>query len=90
MTGTESCVGCHYSSGIATAYKKDLCTGKLVVDAKGFPAIVEGENNHFGKTGNASFSWMLQLEPKVKPRDIHDPNVIVTPPTTAPCPSTAK
>jgi hypothetical protein len=90
VAGTESCVGCHYSSGIATAYKKDLCTGKIVVDAKGFPAIVAGENNHFGKTGNASFSWMLQLEPKVKPRDIHDPNVIVPPLTPAPCPSTAK
>jgi len=97
VVGTESCVGCHYSSGIATGYKKDIRTGKIVVDEKGFPAIVTGENNHFGKTGNASFSWMLQLEPKVKPRDIHDPNVIVPPPGAivppsppAPCPSTAK
>jgi hypothetical protein len=79
VAGTESCVGCHYSSGIATAYKKDLCTGKIVVDGKGYPIIVAGENNHFGKTGNASFSWMLQLEPKGKPREVHDANVIVSP-----------
>jgi hypothetical protein len=89
VAGTESCVGCHYSSGIANGYKKDLCTGKIVVDAKGFPVIVFGENNHFGKTGNASFSWMLQLEPKGKPRDINDPNVILSP-TPAPCPLAAK
>jgi hypothetical protein len=73
-------VGCHYSSGIATGYKRDIATGKIIVDKNGFPAIVTGENNHFGKTGSASFSWMLQLEPKVKPRDIHDPGVIVPPP----------
>ncbi len=80
VMGTESCVGCHYSSGIATGYKRDLATGKIIVDKNGIPAIVTGENNHFGKTGNASFSWMLQLEPKAKPRDIHDPGVILLPP----------
>jgi hypothetical protein len=80
VEGTESCVGCHYSSGIATGYKKDTKTGKIVVDKNGIPSIVTGENNHFGRTGNASFSWMLQLEPRVKRRDIHDPGVIVPPP----------
>ncbi len=79
VNGTESCVGCHYSSGIATGYKKDLATGRIIVDKNGIPAIVTGENNHFGRTGNASFSWMLQLEPKVKPRKLDDPAVIFPP-----------
>lgn len=77
VNGTESCVGCHYSSGIATAYKRDV-QGRQIVDKNGIPAIVYGENNHDGKTGNASFSWMLQLEPRARPvKDIHDPNVVV-------------
>lgn len=77
IRGTESCVGCHYSSGIAIGFKKDLDTGRTIVDKRGVPVAVFGENNHFGKTGNASFSWMLQLEPKAKQRDPHDPRVIV-------------
>jgi hypothetical protein len=77
IEATESCVGCHYSSGIAIGFKKDLTTGRTIVDKRGVPMAVFGENNHFGKTGNASFSWMLQLEPKVKPRDPQDPHVIV-------------
>jgi hypothetical protein len=77
VNGSESCVGCHYSSGIVISFKKDLKTGREVVDPHGVPVAVFGENNHFGKTGNASFSWMLQLEPKAHSRDIHDPHVVV-------------
>jgi hypothetical protein len=47
--GTESCIGCHYSSGMCIGFKED-----------GTPIF--GENNHFGKTGNANFSWLLQIE----------------------------
>jgi hypothetical protein len=69
VNGTESCVGCHYSSGITIAFKQDL-SGQMLVDQNThLPCPVYGENNHFGKTGNASFSWMLQLEPKAKPID---------------------
>jgi Pro-kumamolisin, activation domain len=75
VNGTESCVGCHYSSGITIGFEPDLKTGKEYVDKNGAPTTVFGENNHLGKTGNASFSWMLQLEPKAKLVDIHDPGV---------------
>jgi hypothetical protein len=75
--GTESCVGCHYSSGITISFKKDLATGKEIVDKNGIPTQVVGENNHFGRTGSASYSWMLQLEPKARRRNIHDPSVIL-------------
>jgi hypothetical protein len=75
--GTESCVGCHDSSSITIGFKKDLATGLELADKNGIPTPVYGENNHFGKTGNASFSWMLQQETKARPRDIHDPKLKV-------------
>jgi hypothetical protein len=77
VMGTESCVGCHYSAGAAIEYKKDLQTGKIIVNKDGRPTVVYGENNHFGKTGNASFSWMLQLEPQPKRFTLDDPRVIL-------------
>lgn len=55
--GTESCVGCHYSAGAAIAFRKD---------AKGMTVPIFGENANDGLTGNANFSWLLQLEAKSK------------------------
>jgi hypothetical protein len=55
--GTESCVGCHYSAGAAIAFRKDP-GGALVP--------IFGENANDGLTGNANFSWLLQLEAKSK------------------------
>jgi hypothetical protein len=51
--GSESCVGCHYSAGICIGFK----TGD-----GGTRTPIFGENNHFGKTGGANFSWLLQIE----------------------------
>ncbi len=65
VTGTESCVGCHYSSGICIGFKTDL-NGKPVLQ-NGQRVPVFGENNHFGKTGGANFSWLLQIEARAKP-----------------------
>jgi hypothetical protein len=65
--GTESCVGCHYSSGIAIGFKKDE-SGKEILNLNSLPTPIYGENNHFGKTGNANYSWLLQIEAKAKPR----------------------
>jgi hypothetical protein len=65
--GTESCVGCHYSSGIAIGFKKDK-SGKEILNLNSLPTPIYGENNHFGKTGNANFSWLLQIEAKARPR----------------------
>ena len=47
--GTESCVGCHYSAGMCLGFKQDN-------------SAIYGENNHFGATGGANFSWLLQIE----------------------------
>lgn len=55
--GTESCVGCHYSAGAAIAFRKD---------ANGATVPIFGENANDGLTGNANFSWLLQLEAKSK------------------------
>jgi hypothetical protein len=66
VEGTESCVGCHYSAGICIGFqKKD--DGSYVLDGQGQRIPIYGENGHFGKTGNAAFSWLLQIEAKSKP-----------------------
>jgi hypothetical protein len=65
--GTESCVGCHYSSGIAIGFKTDD-NGKEILDSNWLPTPIYGENNHFGKTGNGNFSWLLQIEAKARSR----------------------
>ncbi len=62
VTGTESCVGCHYSSGICLGFKKntDGTDARDPVTKQKIPIF--GEDSHFGKTGNANFSWLLQIE----------------------------
>ncbi len=76
VVATESCIGCHYSAGICLGFKQDT-NGVVLRDANGTPTPVFGENNHFGKTGGANFSWLLQLEPKSK-------TAFVTPPAVTP------
>jgi hypothetical protein len=63
--GTESCVGCHYSAGVCLGFRKDPA-GNLLHDANGNKIPIFGENGNDGLTGNANFSWMLQLEAKAK------------------------
>jgi hypothetical protein len=55
--GTESCAGCHYSAGACIGFRKN---------ADGTPQPIFGENGNGGDTGNANFSWLLQLEAKSK------------------------
>jgi hypothetical protein len=54
--GTESCVGCHYSSGIAVGYR--------MVNGEKQPIF--GINSNDGLTGSANYSWLLQMEAKFK------------------------
>jgi hypothetical protein len=54
--GTESCVGCHYSSGIAVGYR-------IINGAK---QPIFGINSNDGLTGSANYSWLLQMEAKFK------------------------
>jgi hypothetical protein len=60
VTGTESCVGCHYSAGICVGFKKNPDGTPMIVDGARVPIF--GENTSLGKTAYAHFSWMLQLE----------------------------
>lgn len=66
VTGTESCVGCHYSAGAAVGFKRNP-DGSFMQDASGRKIPIFGENSHFGKTGNAAFSWLLQIEAQAEP-----------------------
>jgi hypothetical protein len=70
---TESCVGCHYSAGACIdfkldgdkPYRFDPATGKyvpafLLKDGRKVPIF--GLDSHQGHTGNANFSWLLQMK----------------------------
>jgi hypothetical protein len=59
--GTESCTGCHFSAGANLGFRKDPASGARMP--------IFGINGHFGKTGSANFSWLLQIEA----RSTHDP-----------------
>ena len=63
--GTESCAGCHYSAGACIGFRKDA-SGNLLHDSTGNKIPIFGENGNDGLTGNANFSWLLQLEAKSK------------------------
>jgi hypothetical protein len=54
--GTESCNGCHYSAGSNLGFRTDPATGARTP--------IFGINGHFGKTGSANYSWLLQIEAK--------------------------
>ncbi|HLI77124.1 MAG TPA: hypothetical protein VKV02_09275, partial [Acidobacteriaceae bacterium] len=60
VTGTESCVGCHYSAGICVGFKKNPDGTPMMVDGSRVPIF--GDRASLGKTAHAHFSWMLQLE----------------------------
>ena len=75
VIGTESCVGCHYSAGAAVGFKRNR-DGSLMTDANGMKIPIFGENGHFGKTGNAAESWLLQIEGKATPVAAAAPTVV--------------
>lgn len=62
VIGTESCVGCHYSSGICIGFKKNVDGSEARDPVTQQKVPIFGENNHFGKTGGANFSWLFQIE----------------------------
>jgi hypothetical protein len=66
VTGTESCVGCHYSAGACIGFKKNA-DGSYQLDSSGYRTPIYGENGNFGRTGGAMYSWLLQIEAKGKP-----------------------
>jgi len=58
--GTESCNGCHFSAGACVGFKRDL-NGKSIIDATGHRMPIYGKDGSFGHTGNANYSWLLQM-----------------------------
>jgi hypothetical protein len=58
--GTESCVGCHYSAGMCLGFKRDAEGRLLSNDGNKVPIF--GINANGGRTGNADFSWLLQMK----------------------------
>jgi hypothetical protein len=64
--GTESCAGCHYSAGACIEFRRDPATHKLLTDQNGNKIPMFGQNGNGGYGGNANFSWLLQLEAKMK------------------------
>ncbi|WP_142525918.1 hypothetical protein [Methylacidimicrobium cyclopophantes] len=64
--GTESCVGCHYSAGAAVGFRRKE-DGGFQLDGNGRRIPIFGQNSHFGKSGNANFSWLLQIEARTAP-----------------------
>ncbi len=66
---TESCAGCHFSAGAAVAFKQDPY-GRWVtqtVDGKKYRIPVFGQNAVRGLSGDADYSWLLQLRAQSAP-----------------------
>ena len=68
---TESCTGCHFSAGACIGFKRDV-NGRYVVEArngKNYRIPVFGQNASRGLTGNADYSWLLQIRAQSAPYD---------------------
>ena len=66
---TESCAGCHFSAGAAVAFKTDPY-GRYVtqtIDGKKYRIPVFGQNAINGLSGDADYSWLLQLRAQSAP-----------------------
>jgi hypothetical protein len=67
VTGTESCVGCHYSAGVAIGFKRNNDGSYQTVSGSRQKVAIFGEMGNFGQNGNAMFSWLLQIEAQSEP-----------------------
>lgn len=71
---TESCAGCHFSAGACIGFKRDN-NGKFLVqtrDGKNYRVPIFGKNASRGATGNADYSWLLQLRSQSAPYESAD------------------
>ncbi|MBK1790167.1 hypothetical protein [Persicirhabdus sediminis] len=71
---TESCAGCHFSAGAVIGFKKDS-RGRYIVQQmnnKNYRIPIYGQNSVEGMTGDADYSWLLQLRAKSKPYEGKD------------------
>ena len=77
---TESCAGCHFSAGAAVAFKKDPY-GRYVtqtIDGVKYRVPIYGQNALRGLTGDADFSWLMQLRAQSAPYTGTEPTVDVS------------
>lgn len=68
---TESCGGCHFSAGACIGFKRDA-NGRYVVETrngKRYRVPIFGQNASRGVTGNADYSWLLQIRAQSAPYD---------------------
>jgi hypothetical protein len=66
---TESCAGCHFSAGACIGFKRDP-NGRFLVqqlDGKQYRIPIYGKNASRGVTGNADYSWLMQLRAQQAP-----------------------
>ena len=86
---TESCAGCHFSAGAAVAFKTDPY-GRFVtqtIDGKKYRVPIFGQNAVNGLTGDADYSWLLQLRAQSAPytgSDTVDISTVLIPNTQHP------
>jgi hypothetical protein len=71
---TESCTGCHFSAGACIGFKRDSNGRYLVEDRNGklYRIPIFGVNAVRGLTGNADYSWLLQLRAQSAPYEGRD------------------
>src|SRR6185312_5620920 len=76
--GTESCAGCHFSAGACIGFKRDMAGRFLVQNVNGKPYRIPifGKNASRGKTGNADYSWLMQLRSQSAPYTGSNTNAI--------------
>jgi hypothetical protein len=58
--GTESCAGCHFSAGACVDFKRDENGQLIYKDGNKVPIF--GIDAAGRQTGNANFSWLLQMK----------------------------
>jgi hypothetical protein len=66
---TESCAGCHFSAGACIGFKRDP-SGRYVVETlngKKYRVPIFGQNASRGVTGNADYSWLMQIRAQSAP-----------------------
>ncbi len=66
---TESCAGCHFSAGACIGFKRDS-SGRYVVETrngKNYRVPIFGQNASRGVTGNADYSWLMQIRAQSAP-----------------------
>jgi len=86
---TESCAGCHFSAGACIGFKRSP-SGKFLItsrNGKNYRVPIYGKNSSRGLTGNADYSWLMQLRAQSAPytgTDVVPLESVLVPPVSCP------